>query len=238
MMMENDARSKLAGEVADFYEKEGRMFSSKRTWGWNVMDLLRDYLKPDDLLVDVGAGNGRLADTLPKHVRYLGIEPSQSLREEASKNCGVEMRSGTLPKLDLPDAYADAVACIAVLHHIPSKDWQEASVKELRRILKPGGVLLVTVWNLRARRFFSWEIFKYAWLRLKGLPKGEAGDLYYAWKASGQPEQRYVHAFTLKEFKALFEPDSWSIRGLGAFDRQGWCHWTKGRNLAALIIKK
>ncbi|MDD5437659.1 MAG: class I SAM-dependent methyltransferase [Patescibacteria group bacterium] len=236
--MENLIRSKLSKEVADFYEKEGKMFSSKRTWGWQVMDLLKARLKPGDLLVDVGAGNGRLADILPEGVNYIGVEPSSTLRDEAQKNHKVEMRSGTLPKLDLPDNHAEAVACIAVLHHIPSNVWRVDSIKELHRILKPGGTLLCTVWNLRASRFRSWQSFKSAWMRLKGIRGGEAGDMYYAWKASGELEKRYVHAFTLGEFKSLFDPALWSIEKIGAYDRQGWCNWIKGRNLAALVTKK
>lgn len=238
MMMEKGIRSKLAKEVADFYENEGQAFSSKRTWAWNVMDLLKDRLKPGDLVVDVGAGNGRLADALPPEVKYIGIERSFALREEAKKS-GKTLINGSLPQdIPLPSNQAEAVACIAVLHHIPSKDWQIDSIKELHRILKPGGALLCTVWNLRARRFFSWDTFKYAWLRLTGVSGGEAGDMYYIWKASGHPEKRYVHAFTLKEFKSLFDPAEWSIKRIGAYDRQGWCSWVKGRNLAALVIKK
>ncbi|MHB8831092.1 MAG: class I SAM-dependent methyltransferase [Patescibacteria group bacterium] len=238
MMMENGVRRKLAKEVADFYEKEGRMFSSKRTFGWNVMGLLNDRLKAGEFLVDVGAGNGRLADSIPQDVRYLGVEASQSLREEAQKK-NKQMASGSLPdKLPVPNNQADAVASIAVLHHIPSQAWQIDSIKELHRILKPGGLLLCTVWNLRSKRFWSWNTFKYAWLRLKGIKGGEPGDLYYPWKASGKLEERYVHAFTLSEFKSLFDPALWSIEKIGAYDRESWCSWIKGRNLVALVTKK
>lgn len=240
MMMENSVRSKLAKEVADFYEKEGRMFSSKRTFAWNVMELLKNRLKPGDLVIDVGAGNGRLVDLLPDNVRYLGIEPSQSLRDEAEKRKAPDrnMVAGSLPNLDLQDNSADIMACIAVLHHVPSQAWRSQSIKELHRILKPGGTLLCTVWNLRSKRFWSKNAFVHAWLRLKGVKGGDPGDLFYVWKASGRPEKRFVHAFTLNEFKTLFDPALWSIEKIGAYDREGWCHWIKGRNLVALIRKK
>ena len=241
-MMENDVRRKLAQEVSSFYESQGAVFSSKRTWPWDLMRLMADRLEPGNLLVDVGAGNGRLADALPQGVRYLGIEPSFALREEATMRFADrvdrEVRPGSLSGLDLPDASADAVACIAVLHHIPSREWRLDAVRELHRILKSGGILLVTVWNLRARRFWSWSTFKYAWLRLTGIVGGEAGDMRYAWRAGETPTSRYVHAFTLREFKALFESDKWEIERIGAFDKQGWIHWIKGRNLVALVIKK
>ncbi|MDD5726237.1 MAG: class I SAM-dependent methyltransferase [Patescibacteria group bacterium] len=240
--MENGVRRKLAKEVADFYEKEGSAFSSKRTQPWNLMGLLTDRLKSGDLLVDIGAGNCRLADVIPSSVRYLGVEPSNSLRKEAQgrlslRNNG-EVVAGSLPKLDLQESYADAIACIAVLHHIPSQEMRTESIIELHRILKPGGLMLLTVWNPRAIRFFSWNTFKNAWLRLRGVKGGEPGDLYYPWKASGKLEERYVHAFTLSEFKSLFKPALWSIKKIGAYDKESWCSWIKGRNLVALVMKK
>ncbi|MDD2786108.1 MAG: class I SAM-dependent methyltransferase [Patescibacteria group bacterium] len=235
MMMQNDVRRKLSREVADFYEKEGAAFSSKRTKSWNVMSLLSERLKPGDLFVDVGAGNGRLADVLPSDVNYLGIEPSGALRDEAR---GKKMIAGELPKLELKDDSADVVACIAVLHHIPSKELRDESIAELHRILKPGGTMLITVWNLRAKRFWSWSNFVHAWLRFVGVKGGEPGDLYYVWKASGTLENRYVHAFTLNEFRKIFKAEQWKIENIGAYDRDGWCHWFKGRNLVAIVTRK
>lgn len=240
--MENEVRRKLAKEVADFYESEGPAFSSKRTQPWGLMSLLKDRLKSGDLLVDIGAGNCRLADVMPSDVRYLGVEPSSSLRKEAGqflslRNNG-EVVAGSFPKLDLQESYADAVACIAVLHHIPSREMRTESIKELYRVLKPGSLMLLTVWNPRAIRFWSWNTFKYALMRRIGVKGGEAGDLYYPWKASGKIEERYVHAFTLKEFKSLFDPTCWTIEKIGAYDRESWCHWIKGRNLVTLLIKK
>jgi ubiquinone/menaquinone biosynthesis C-methylase UbiE len=240
--MEKVTKEKIAQEVAQFYESEGSAFSSKRTQPWNLMGLLTDRLKSGDLLVDIGAGNCRLADVIPSDVRYLGVEPSSSLRKEAGqflslRNNG-EVVAGSLPKLDLQESYADAVACIAVLHHIPSKEMRTESIKELYRVLKPGGLMLLTVWNPRALRFLSWNTFKNAWLRFKGIKGGDPGDLYYPWKASGKLEERYVHAFTLSEFKMLFDPALWSIEKVGAYDRESWCSWVKGRNLVAVVTKK
>jgi len=242
MMMENTVRRKLADEIAEFYETQGASFSSMRTRPWDLSNLVEGRVKSGDLLVDVGAGNARLIRVLPQGVRYLGIEPSSSLRTEAVNNLvnrtDAEIMSGSLPKLDLADRTVDVVACLAVLQHVPSREGRAESVRELHRILKPGGVLVCTVWNLRARRFWSWLTFRYAWLRLTGIEDGEPGDLNYTWKATGQTEYRYVHAFTLREFKDLFDPTLWTIERIGANDKQGWCHWFNGRRLAAMVIKK
>lgn len=49
-----------------------------------------------------------------------------------------------LTALDYPDAMFDAVACISVLEHIPAPGDQRA-LRELVRVLKPNGVLVLTV---------------------------------------------------------------------------------------------
>jgi len=198
------------------------------------MKLLVDRVKPGDRVVDVGAGNGRLADVLPPGVEYLGVEPSSALRAAAKHN----VVAGSLPHLDLPDGHADTVACIAVLHHIPSDEGRRAAVAELRRILKPGGTLLLTVWNLRARRFLSWLTFKHAWLRLAGVAGGETGDLMYPWRAAGQNENRYVHALTLGELKSLLDAKDWEVESIGAYDNGAWRSVLNGRNLVVLARRR
>lgn len=240
--MDTQARQRTAQEVADFYESQGQMFSSKRGRSWNLMDLIVQKVKPGDTLIDMGAGNGRLFDVLPANINYLGVEPSEALRQQAEARNGghpnFKIISGSLPRVDLPDQCADLVACVAVLHHVPSQAWRHQAIQEMHRLLKPGGWLVCAVWNLRARRFFSWPTFKYAWLRAVGVPGGDGGDLYYAWKAGSKPEKRYVHAYTLAEYKNDFDPELWSLENIGAYDLSGWCHWFKGRNLVAVVRKK
>ncbi len=267
-MMQTDTKRKLEAEVSRFYEDAGEAFASSRYAPWDVMKLLADCVKPGDKVVDVGAGNGRLADVLPDGVDYLGIEPSSSLRSSGIASfkqkhgsrqgkhkenvsnptitTSVSSRNliqGSLPHLELPDVCADEVTCIAVLHHIPTKEQRAASVAELGRILKPGGYLLVTVWNLRSsefwkRRFMTWRAKMAAWLRIPGFAGGDLGDLYLSWRAEGKNEKRYVHAFTFNEFRGMFDLNVWEIEKIGAYDRGVWASRFKGRNLVVMAKKK
>ncbi len=240
--MENEKIKQLKIEVADFYESEGNAFGHTRHHVWELMLDFMDRLKPGQTLVDVGAGNARLLDVVPEGVEYIGIEPSGSLREFAIRRLENHKRSkmlaGEFPKLDLQDNIADAVTCVAVLHHVPSDLERQESIKELHKILKPGGQLILSVWNLRSKRFLSWEMIKRAWLRIPGFEGGDRGDLYYIWKAGKTPKNRYVHAFTLKEFKSLFNEIDWKIERVGAYDSQGWTSMFLGRNLVAIVRKQ
>ncbi len=239
--MKKETISKIKSEIAEFYESEGTAFGHTRHHVWELMMNFMSRLQKNNILIDVGAGNARLLDVVPQDVEYIGVEPSASLRRFAEyrlkKHKNAKMIVGELPKLALSNNIADAVTCIAVLHHIPSNEERQKSIKELHRILKPGGIMLLSVWNLRAKRFLSWKMIKNAWLRIPGFKGGDAGDFHYIWKAGKIPKNRYVHAFTLSEFVVLFDKQDWEIEKIGAYDSKGWTKWFLGRNLVAVVRK-
>ena len=210
---------KLWQSVADFYETYGTAFSDTRGRGWNVMRRVLEAAKPGMTLVDVGGGNGRLADGLGPEVEYVLVEPSSTLRAAAEKRLSIcpntKILAGGFPVVPLADGASDVTACFAVLHHVPTRDAQKAALKELARITKSGGIVCVTVWNLRTRRMWSWKNFLAAWLRLPMVAGGEFGDVWIPWKANGVLAQRFVHAFTLGELKRLFDPGEWAITEAG-----------------------
>lgn len=240
--MQKEVMRKLEQEVTDFYETQGKNFSQTRQANWPIFKLLERDLKTGSTVVDVGCGNGRLLNALPQHVNYIGIDPSNSLLTEARKKFGnrpdTSFAIGSLPKINLADETADAVVSIAVLHHIPSNEQRRASLGEMLRVLKPGGLLICSVWNLRAGRFFNKNSFLHAWLRTSGVKGGESGDMYVPWKMQGADAKRYVHAFTLKEWKELFDARKWNIQEIGPYDNLGWCSLLSGRNLVAVCKKK
>ena len=103
-------------------------------------------------LVDFGCGNG--AQTLLFRDRFdrltgLDIVPEQTAAfGEAAARLGVAVRAraelagdGALP---LPDGDADVVTSFTVLEHVAD---EQQALGELRRVLKPGGLLVVSVPN-------------------------------------------------------------------------------------------
>lgn len=232
--------AELEQAVSEFYESHGASFSATRHSTWGVMRLVVEAAEHADTLIDVGAGNARLASILPSHVAYIAIEPSSSLREAsrdviaARKNA--QVRSGGFPDLPAMDGEADAVACLAVLHHIVSPSERKKAVHELARITRPGGTSVVTVWNLRNRSFFRFGVFLAAWLRLPMVRGGGRGDVWIPWKAGGVKALRYVHAFTLHEFKKLFDSSEWTIERAEGWDADGPTDILSAKNL--VIVAK
>ena len=67
-----------------------------------------------------------------------GLEPSKPLVEYARVKYGLNIINGVLPNPALPEGQFDAVVMLHVIEHMPDP---ARDVREIRRLLKPGGVL-------------------------------------------------------------------------------------------------
>lgn len=75
----------------------------------------------------------------------------------------------------------DHAICIAVIHHLASFERRLKALKEIYRILKPGGTALVSVWASQ--------------------PKFGCGDQVIGW--NNKQNQRYIHFFTYDEINNI-----------------------------------
>lgn len=114
-----------------------------------VLGLAR--LKPGDAVLDVGCATGTLlllaAPIVGATGTLHGIEPSRPMVEYAmakAKARGVNLNVGlgSADRLPFADASFDAVLCTLVLHHLPEED-RAPALAEMRRVLRPGGRLVV-----------------------------------------------------------------------------------------------
>ncbi|HVV47269.1 MAG TPA: class I SAM-dependent methyltransferase, partial [Bryobacteraceae bacterium] len=93
-------------------------------------------------LIEIGPGTGvNLRYLAPERVQWIGIETnpfmrSRLLREADRLGMRVDMRMGTADSLPAADASVDAVVCTLVLCCVPD---QQRSLREVLRVLKPGG---------------------------------------------------------------------------------------------------
>ncbi len=92
-------------------------------------------------VADIGCGWGGLTETLAPWGDVVGIEPSEAARAEAERR-GVEVLEGDADALPLEDASIDLAVSTDVLEHL---DDDVAAVREIARVLVPGGAALVTV---------------------------------------------------------------------------------------------
>ena len=108
-------------------------------------ELIRGFGLPHDAeILDVGTGTGanlRLLRDLG-FARITGVDQSpEAVRFCAEKGLGA-VQLGDIRGLGLPDRRFDLVLATDVIEHV---DDDLAALRELRRVLRPGGYLLLTV---------------------------------------------------------------------------------------------
>lgn len=115
----------------------------------------RLQLHPGMRILDAGCGTAFHAIRLAQMgLRVDGIDYSQFAIDQAldaveasGVRDRVSLRQGDITSLDIADDSYDAVLCLGVLMHVPDID---AAIRELSRVLKPGGVLLLSESNRNA----------------------------------------------------------------------------------------
>jgi SAM-dependent methyltransferase len=93
-------------------------------------------------VLDAGCGSGRTMQDLVAYGEVHGIELDPEAAEIARARVVGEVHVGRLEELPYDDCTFDLITCLDVLEHIPD---DRAALRELRRVCKPGGWLLVAV---------------------------------------------------------------------------------------------
>jgi SAM-dependent methyltransferase len=128
-----------------------------------TVDYGRLGLEPGDRLLDLGCGAGRHAfEALRRGARVVAFDYDEAeLKDVAamasamasSEGLPPEARSATTrgdaTRLPFPDATFDRIIAAEVLEHISDDD---AAMRELARVLRPGGTIAVTVPAFLAER--------------------------------------------------------------------------------------
>ena len=97
-------------------------------------------------VLEVGPGPGLTTDELVRRgPRVTALELDRRLADQLGQRLGpigVRVVQGDACAMPFPDASFDAVACFTMLHHVPTADQQDAVLREARRVLRPGGLLV------------------------------------------------------------------------------------------------
>jgi SAM-dependent methyltransferase len=142
------------GRLRAFYEDPGTTVSSGPERGRRQAKMLATLLAERtgaQRIVDVGCGDGsatHLVRNLDARNTVIGVDWSATALAQARARGLLVIQGGVdTSGLPLPDGCADVVIMSELIEHLVDTD---TAVEEVRRVLRPGGVLLLSTPNLAA----------------------------------------------------------------------------------------
>lgn len=125
-------------------------------WAYDLLDLPFEYgryrkIRPQMFhglsgrILDAGVGTGRNFPFYPPSSEIVGIDLSPAMLARAERRrhtaaAPVELRQMDVTRLDLPDASFDAAVATFLFCTLPD-ELQVAAMRELGRVVKPGGII-------------------------------------------------------------------------------------------------
>jgi SAM-dependent methyltransferase len=144
---------------AQDYEEVGRQVALTNDTEGVLRGFVKQYGLEDKRVLDVGSGRGYLQDVAHD---YTGLDISETVASRYHKPFVV----GSATAMPLPDSSFDAIWSIWVLEHIPEP---EAALKEMRRMLEPGGVLFLAVaWDCTSWATDGFDVRPYSDFNWRG----------------------------------------------------------------------
>lgn len=120
---------------------------SDREIGW-MADHLRETVTPGSVLLDLGGGTGALARRLAITLscRVTVVDPSPEMLRYVPDHAGVVAAIGRAEDIPFPDGTFDGAVVSDAFHHFSDQD---GAAREIARVVRPGGRVLVLEFDPR-----------------------------------------------------------------------------------------
>jgi ubiquinone/menaquinone biosynthesis C-methylase UbiE len=146
--MSRQANDKRARRLRRHWDKHARTYDKQMAfWERRLFGDGRHWVcaQASGEVLEVAIGTGRNLPFYPEGIRLTGVDFSPAMLELARRQADqlgrqVDLRLGDAQALDLPDASFDTVVCTLSLCAIPD---ERQAVAEMKRVLRPGGRLLL-----------------------------------------------------------------------------------------------
>ncbi len=145
-----------AGEAYDEDEAQRRHEARIR------VALVRTYLDTGKLL-EIGTASGYFLDEArAAGFEVQGVEPGAAMAKQARERFGLDVKTGIVEHIDLPENGIDVVCAWHVVEHLAEP---ERALERIKRALRPGGYLLLEVPNIESvnarrwgKRWTMWDL--------------------------------------------------------------------------------
>lgn len=176
-------------------------------------------------LLNLGCAHG--PDFLPfrQSFELCGIDFAAEMLKMAQRysekfDFHVNLAEADVRCLPYRDETFDWAVSVATYHHLKDRDERLKALRELRRVLKPGGEAFVTVWNRWQRRF---------WFHRR--------EVAVPWRTRGKTLYRHYYLFSYPELEKLAGEAGFKV--LKSFPESGYRCPVKmfSRNICLLVGK-
>lgn len=168
--------------VQKIYSKISNDFSKTRYKVWPNVEKFINQFPMDTKFLEIGCGNGK--NMLIRPDKFKGCDICEEFVNMCKdKNLNVVKADAT----DLPyeDNIFDVTISVAVIHHLSTEERRLKAIKEMLRVTKTGGKILIEVWGL------------------EGNNKALGPDTMVPWKMNDMNYERYYHFFSKEEITRL-----------------------------------
>ena len=177
-------------------------------------------------LLNVGCAHGPDFPPFGQGFELYGVDFSSQMLELAKQYAQKHQFQVNLVEADarhLPytDGFFDWAIAVATYHHIPDDEGRLQALRELKRVLKPGGEAFITVWNRWQPGF---------WFKKK--------DILVPWKSKDKTLYRYYHLFSYGELEAIVKQSGFEVLKSHPESRYRFPVKAFSRNVCMLVRKK
>ena len=183
--------------IAGTYDRINHLLSFNQDRSWRKRAVQQAQIQPGQELLDLCCGTGDMAlefiNAQPGLKSVTGVDFAQNMLELARKktahllardtdnrykNINIKWLRQDATQLDLPNNHFDCVSCVFGLRNLQDLN---AGLKEIHRVLKPNGILLVLEFAIPKNRLLNWAYQGYFRLVLPvigGIIAGDRGGAY------------------------------------------------------------
>lgn len=207
---------KLIKKMEVDYDVIADHFSETRLAPWPEFTLIEQLIQPGQQVLDIGCGNGRLAETAQKiKAYYTGIDLSEKLITQARELYGARYPDahflhGSMLELPFENDSFDIIVAVSSVLHIPSSELRSQAISEMMRVARPGATLFLVNWNLYQDVLPDY----FSAAKIEFGTEWEPGDALIPWKDKYGTvlAQRYYHGFTEEELADLLVSTEWVVQ--------------------------